>query len=126
WASSNSGSRHTACESVGPGVITQGRWSCQHSRAMARRHGYAREDRLRRGSGTSVQSWQRPRGPAAAQMKADALVEMGWGRLIFGHTFASDEKLIDTLSAEPQGMRDLAIYLRDPHVVLAMAPDRLF
>jgi len=59
-------------------------------------------------------------------MRSDALVEMGWGRLIFGHTFASDEKLIETLAAEPQGMRDLAIYLRDPHVVLALAPDRLF
>jgi GNAT-family acetyltransferase (TIGR03103 family) len=83
------------------------------------------EHRLHAG-GASLQSWQRPRGPAARQMTDDSLVDVGWGRLIFAHTFADMDRLVETLAAEPAGKRDIAFYLRDPHVVLAKAPDRLF
>jgi GNAT-family acetyltransferase (TIGR03103 family) len=51
---------------------------------------------------------------------------MGWGRLIFGHTFDSNERLAELLCQEKPGNRDVALYLRDPHVLLSLAPDELF
>jgi GNAT-family acetyltransferase (TIGR03103 family) len=91
---------------------------------MARRHD--RPDRPPRHDGASLQSWQRPRGPAAEQMNDNALIDVGWGRLIFAHTFQAIDDLVRTMAEEPDGKRDIAFYLRDPHVVLARAPDRLF
>lgn len=59
-------------------------------------------------------------------LAANAFVDCGWGRLIFGHTFDSNDRLARTLQDEAQGRRDIAMYLTDPHVVLALAPQDLF
>jgi GNAT-family acetyltransferase (TIGR03103 family) len=91
---------------------------------MKRRQG--RPDRPTARDGASLQSWQKPQGPAAEQMVDNALIDVGWGRLIFAHTFSSIDGLVETMAEEPDGKRDIAFYLRDPHVVLATAPDRLF
>ena len=91
-----------------------------------KRHHSHDQHRLDRRSGASLRNWQQPAGPAAKQMTADAAIDMGWGRLLFAHTFESNEKLVETLCADGEGRRDIALYLRDPHVVLSMAPDRLF
>lgn len=48
------------------------------------------------------------------------------GRLIFGQTFADPEKLADVLRQETQGRRDICIYAREPHVLVAKAPSELF
>lgn len=56
----------------------------------------------------------------------DASVDCGWGRLIFGDTFAEPKPLVEALLAEVPGRRDIAIYVRDPHVLLAAAPQDLF
>lgn len=53
-------------------------------------------------------------------------VHCGWGRLLFGQTFANARDLVETLRAEEPGQRDIALYLKDPHVVLALAPQELF
>jgi GNAT-family acetyltransferase (TIGR03103 family) len=45
---------------------------------------------------------------------------------LFGHTFRSHEELAAELCREQTGQRDIALYLRDPHVVLSLAPQRLF
>lgn len=82
--------------------------------------------RLDRRSGASIRNWKQPAGPAAEQMTTNAAIDMGWGRLLFAHTFESNEQLVETLCAEGEGRRDIALYLRDPHVVLSMAPDQLF
>jgi len=82
--------------------------------------------RLGRRSGPSIVNWQKPREVDAEAMRSDAWIDVGWGRLIFGHTYTSNEKLVEDLLAEGQGQRDIAIYLRDPHVVLSLAPHRLF
>ncbi|HHX91032.1 MAG TPA: GNAT family N-acetyltransferase, partial [Paracoccus sp.] len=58
--------------------------------------------------------------------RADALVDCGWGRLIFGHTFESAGALAEVLRAESPAQRDIAFYVRDPHVLLANAPQELF
>jgi GNAT-family acetyltransferase (TIGR03103 family) len=61
-------------------------------------------------------------GPA----KENAIVDCGWGRLIFANTFTSVEALAEALRAEGPGRRDVAFYVRDPHVALAQAPQELF
>ena len=82
--------------------------------------------RLERSQGPSIQSWKRPAGPLAEGMQSDAVVDCGWGRLIFAHTFADDERLLATLRAEAPKQRDIAFYVRDPHVLVANAPQELF
>ncbi len=56
----------------------------------------------------------------------NAVVDMGWGRLIFGQTFADTNDLVTAIRAEGPGRRDIAAYIQDPHVVLAQAPQELF
>jgi GNAT-family acetyltransferase (TIGR03103 family) len=60
------------------------------------------------------------------RLKPNAVVDCGWGRLVFAHTFGDNAELARTLLAEEEGRRDIGLYLRDPHVVLAMAPQELF
>lgn len=59
-------------------------------------------------------------------LKPNAVVDCGWGRLVFAHTFGDNAELARTLLDEEPGRRDIGLYLRDPHVVLAMAPQELF
>ena len=60
------------------------------------------------------------------RLKPNAVVDCGWGRLVFAHTFGDNAELARTLLEEEEGRRDIGLYLRDPHVVLAMAPQELF
>ena len=57
---------------------------------------------------------------------ASAVVNCGWGRLIFAHTFVDNRELADALLEEQSGKRDIAFYVSDPHVVLAMEPQAIF
>lgn len=59
-------------------------------------------------------------------MIKNAVLDCGWGRLIFGHTFDDPQVLADTLCQEEPGKRDIAFYISDPHVVLSLAPQELF
>lgn len=59
-------------------------------------------------------------------MKREFALDCGWGRLIFGQTFDEPEKVISVLHKELPERRDIAIYVRDPHVVLANAPQEVF
>jgi GNAT-family acetyltransferase (TIGR03103 family) len=59
-------------------------------------------------------------------MADDVVVEMGWGRLVFGQTFADPKKLAEVLRHEGPGRRDICIYAREPHVLVAKAPAELF
>jgi GNAT-family acetyltransferase (TIGR03103 family) len=60
------------------------------------------------------------------RLRPNAVVDCGWGRLVFAHTFGDNAVLARTLLEEQEGRRDIGLYLRDPHVVLAMAPQELF
>lgn len=82
--------------------------------------------RLEQERGPSVESWREPAGPLEAELAHDVVVETGWGRLLFGHTFRDQVGLARELCAEHEGKRDIALYLRDPHVVLSLAPQDLF
>jgi GNAT-family acetyltransferase (TIGR03103 family) len=56
----------------------------------------------------------------------NVIVDCGWGRLLFGQTFDSNEDLMRALRAEEPGRRDIAMYLREPHVLISLAPQDLF
>ena len=59
-------------------------------------------------------------------MAKDVELELGWGRLIFGQTFADADTLAEALRREAPGRRDICIYARESHVVVARAPTELF
>ncbi|MGV9799409.1 N-acetylglutaminylglutamine synthetase [Mycobacterium sp. NPDC003449] len=59
-------------------------------------------------------------------MANDVELELGWGRLIFGQTFAEPEKLAEVLQQEGPGRRDICIYARESHVLIARSPAELF
>ena len=55
-----------------------------------------------------------------------AVLDCGWGRLLFGQTFGDPEELTEALRSEAADRRDIALYIRDPHVLLSTAPQELF
>lgn len=88
-------------------------------------------DALRRGvragdEELSTGSWTPAAGHLRDQVNPDVLVDCGWGRLVFGQTFASHDALLEVLRDEAIGQRDICLYPRDPHVLVARAPQELF
>ncbi len=59
-------------------------------------------------------------------MASDVVLDMGWGRLVFGQTFDDLRGILDALGDEESGRRDICIYPRDPQVLVGIAPDELF
>ena len=59
-------------------------------------------------------------------MADDVVLELGWGRLSFGQTFAEPSVLAGVLAHEERGRRDICIYARESHVLIARAPQELF
>jgi len=72
----------------------------------------------------SLQMWGDATG--RADLIHEACVDCGWGRLIFGQTFGAPAALAATLSGETAGERDIILYAREPHVLLAEAPQLFF
>lgn len=64
--------------------------------------------------------------PHESAGRASAWIDCGWGRLLFGSTYDSAAELAAALRAEGPDRRDIAFYVRDPHLVLAEAPQELF
>ncbi len=65
--------------------------------------------------------------PADADVASEAAqVDCGWGRLLFAQTFHEPAQLVAALRDEAPERRDIAVYVTDPHVVLAAAPQELF
>ncbi|WP_279480034.1 N-acetylglutaminylglutamine synthetase [Aureimonas sp. SK2] len=56
----------------------------------------------------------------------NAVVDCGWGRLVFAETFAEAAELARNLEEEGPDRRDIAFHVSDPHVLLAQAPQDLF
>ncbi|MFB9174591.1 N-acetylglutaminylglutamine synthetase [Roseibium salinum] len=53
-------------------------------------------------------------------------INCGWGRLVFANTYHDTEKLVEVLRDEGPDRRDIAFYVRDPHVLVGSAPQELF
>lgn len=60
------------------------------------------------------------------ELRENASVLCGWGRVIMGHTFKRPDDIAAQLLEEKPGKRDIAMYVSDPHLVLAAAPQTLF
>ena len=84
------------------------------------------EPRIRNRNAPSLQLVRRRGGQPPGGARQNVAVDCGWGRLLFGQTFASAADLVERLRSEEAGKRDIALYLKDPHVVLALAPQELF
>ncbi|EIC22991.1 N-acetylglutaminylglutamine synthetase [Thiorhodovibrio frisius] len=83
--------------------------------------------RLARKNAPTLTNWQPKAREREQHVPAnDKVVDCGWGRLIFGQTFSDLAQLARSLQEERPGKRDVALYLRDPHVVLSFAPQDLF
>jgi len=75
----------------------------------------------------SLKNWGEP--PEKEELKIskkNIYVECGWGRLIFAHTFDENINITSLIRGEENGKRDIAFYIRDPHVALAQSPHELF
>ena len=70
--------------------------------------------------------WHRLSAELPDGVAADVVLECGWGRIVFGQTFTSAERLRAALRGEESGQRDICIYPREPHVLVAQAPHELF
>ena len=56
----------------------------------------------------------------------NAVVDCGWGRLIFAQTFTDPAEMVATLCEEQPSRRDIALYVSDPHVAVSLAPQEVF
>ncbi|HET8552965.1 MAG TPA: N-acetylglutaminylglutamine synthetase [Gammaproteobacteria bacterium] len=83
--------------------------------------------RVERQSAPSLKIWHEGVDQTTQeQLPRNVVLDCGWGRLIFAHTFDDAQTLADTLEEESPHRRDIALYIQDPHVILALAPQRLF
>jgi len=78
------------------------------------------------GSRLSTRSWDARPAHLTTDLLPDVALECGWGRLIFGQTFATHDDLVKAVSEEAPGRRDICLYVREPHVLVARAPQELF
>ncbi len=88
------------------------------------RQAYAKRRSRQRAQATAGQPLSDPQD--RLHMASNFALECGWGRLVFGQTFEDPETLIASLHREGADRRDIAIYVADPHVLLAYAPQELF
>lgn len=84
------------------------------------------QHRISKVSISSLQNWKKPHSNFEKKVKKNASIDCGWGQVVFAHTFDSNEKIAKALCQEKTGTRNIGFYLRDPHVVLAFAPQNLF
>lgn len=64
--------------------------------------------------------------PAPVSARPNAMLDCGWGRLMFAPSFESPARLAAELQQEAAGRRDIALYVEAPQLVLAEAPQTLF
>jgi ribosomal protein S18 acetylase RimI-like enzyme len=82
--------------------------------------------RIQRDTPLSVHGTDPPPPEWLERIERDVALDCGWGRLFLGQTFDDPARIAAGLRSEKPGRRDIAIYVRDPHVVVAQAPQELF
>ena len=70
--------------------------------------------------------WHRPDADLPEGLRHDVVLDCGWGRIVFGQTFTDLDDLRDALRDEESGRRDICVYPREPHVLIARYPAELF
>lgn len=86
----------------------------------------ALDHRLRRLRAQAKAPLEHVGGREIEPMRPSVALDCGWGRLIFAQTFATNEAIIDTLRKEEDSRRDIAFYVRDPHVLLRRTSGETF
>jgi GNAT-family acetyltransferase (TIGR03103 family) len=81
--------------------------------------------RLQRRSARSALNMQVP-DRSNSGVHENAVVDCGWGRLIFAQTFADPATMVATLCDEEPNRRNIAMYVTDPHVAVSLAPQEVF
>lgn len=79
--------------------------------------------RLERIGTDSLRNWE---GVHVDEDSPGCAIEMGWGRVVFAHTFANQQDVVDAVLDEDPDRRNISLYPRDPHVLLSLAPQELF
>lgn len=82
--------------------------------------------RIEKNYSQSLRNWEKIENPITQKMTPNAFSEMGWGRLVFAHTFDTHERIVETMCSQGDDCRDIAMYVIDPHVIVSMAHDKLF
>lgn len=82
--------------------------------------------RVKRQGDPTLRNWDAPAHPQGQTQKQNVAIDCGWGRLVFAQTFSDNEELAQDICDEPEDRRNIAIYIRDPHVVLSLRPQDLF
>ena len=73
----------------------------------------------------SLRHWERP-SEEIQPTSRNAVVDCGWGRLLFAQTFQESTALVKQLRQEACDERDIAFYVRNPQVVISIAPQEVF
>ena len=60
------------------------------------------------------------------QVRKNAIIDCGWGRLLFAQTFDEPAPLVASLCDEEPNRRDIVLYIPDPHVAVSLAPQEVF
>lgn len=82
--------------------------------------------RVKKQGAPTLRNWDSSRRPQGKKLASEAAIDCGWGRLVFAHTFDDNERLADAICDESPQHRNIALYIKDPHVVLAQKPQELF
>ncbi len=84
------------------------------------------QHRIDRQAAPTLRNWDDRTGLRGERVNSEATVDCGWGRLLFAHTFIENERLADAICEESPRQRNIALYIKDPHVVLSIRPQELF
>jgi GNAT-family acetyltransferase (TIGR03103 family) len=74
----------------------------------------------------STRSWTDRPSHLTEHLDPEVVLDCGWGRLIFGQTFAEHGRMLEVMADEEAGERDIALYVREPHVLVSLRPHELF
>jgi len=74
----------------------------------------------------SISPWRTHREEGDKGPRPEAVVDCGWGRVLFAHTFPDAERLAEEMRREEDAQRDIAFYHADPHVLISLSPQEFF
>lgn len=74
----------------------------------------------------TLSNWSSHNNEIFGQLKKNAIVQTGWGKLIFAHTYSDQRSIANELMDEQKDERNIAFYAPDPHVIISQAPQDLF
>lgn len=98
----------------------------QDNRQTRHRNPDSSDRRLKKMRTVAYQKIDGDNGQQSDTIRENAVIDCGWGRLLFGQTFTDPDTLVTALQKERPDRRDIALYIADPHVLLSLAPQRLF